>query len=145
MTPNWWLQRTVTGVLRPPAPAAEPTALGVLMTVRASIHRSVDPAEALNRIPKQLRGAISVPLLGTEPIDLIVFEPGGDQVVTSKNLRRTLAKHGPMNRKLVVVGQEFTEEAYALATADGGLVFPQRSVFCWTDQRWDEVRERFGR
>jgi hypothetical protein len=112
------------------------------MATRATIQRSVEPDAVLKRLPTRLRSCVDIGALGEEPVDLVVFEVGEDHVVTSKDLQRALAERPQSAARLVAVGYDFTEEARALATAQGGIVCSERSYFGWTDEMWHAARQR---
>jgi hypothetical protein len=111
------------------------------MGTRSTTQSSVNPAAVLKRLPPRLRSCVDVGILGHDPVDLVVFEPGEGHVVTSKDVRKALARRSESQARLVAVGYDFTEEARALVDAQGGLLFSERSFFGWTDESWHAVKQ----
>jgi hypothetical protein len=81
-------------------------------------------------------------VLGTDAVDLVVFEPGEGHVVTSKDLQKALAQRAESHARLMAVGYDFTEEARAAVDSQGGLLFSERSFFGWTDESWHAVKQK---
>ena len=111
------------------------------MTLRATMQRSVKPDEVLRRIPQRFRAGVNVALLGTGPVDLLVFPPDTSHVVTSKDLRKAVEGRDSKAR-LVAIGYDFTTEARDLVDSLSGLLFSERGFFEWTDERWHAIRQR---
>jgi len=112
------------------------------MTTRARTYISVNPDTVLKRLPQRFRGCVDIRLLGTEPVDLIVFKTGEGHVVSSKDLRKALADSPKSSARLVAVGYDFTEEARALVDVQNGLLFSEDGFFGWTDESWHSVNQR---
>jgi hypothetical protein len=112
------------------------------MGTRATTQRLVDPEAVLKGLPPRFRACVDVGVLGRDPVYLVVFAPGDGQVVTSKDLRKALARRGASSARFVAVGYDFTEEARTLVHVLGGLLFSERSVMGWTDERWHAVKQR---
>jgi hypothetical protein len=104
------------------------------MVTRTTPQLSVMTDAVLKRLPPRFRGCVDVGLLGSEPVDLLIFETGEGHVVNSKDLRRALDARVESSGRLVAVGYDFTEEARALVDTQGGLLFSELSFFGWTDE-----------
>src|SRR5262245_37058803 len=111
------------------------------MRTRVTTQRAVETESLLKRLPPRLRSCVDVSVLGSDPVDLIVFS-GGRHVVTSRDVQKALAKRGESKARFVAVGSDFTEEARALVGAQGGLLFSKRNFPGWTDESWHAVRQR---
>ena len=112
------------------------------MATRATVQLSVKPSALLTRLPPRLRPCVDVGILGSEVVDLLIFEAGDGHVVDSKDLRKAMNTRAAASGRLVAVGYDFTEEARALVDAQEGLLFSERSFFGWTDESWHAVRQR---
>lgn len=113
------------------------------MTTRAVMHRSVLPASILKRLPPRFRPHVDVRLLGSELVDLIIFQGGELHVVTSKDLRKILGERAKRHGRLVAVGYDFTREARDRLGSLGGIVFSERQFpIEWTDASWHAIRQR---
>lgn len=110
------------------------------MSARASIQRSVTAAVILRRLPPQYRDCISLPLLGDQPFDLMIFEPSSSKVVCSKDLQRALRKMDGSSLRPVALAYGFTYEAKAEIIKAGGLAFSLRD-FGWSDESWHAVQQ----
>ncbi len=112
------------------------------MSTRATIQRSVQPESILKRLPSRHQSFVDITRIGSEPVDLLIFEPGEGHVVTSKDLHKALAARASTTARFVAIGYDFTEEARAMVSNLSGLLFSERSFFGWTDERWYAIHQK---
>lgn len=103
------------------------------MGTRASIHPGVDAAAVWSRLPQRYRTMVGIAALGTDPIDLLVFETGEGHVVTLDDLAKALSGVERPSMRLAAIGYDFTEDARAQIRSLGGLVFSEQNVSGWTE------------
>lgn len=99
-----------------------------------SLHPGLDAAGVWSRLPRQYRTLVATAALGTNPIDLVVFEAGGGHVVSAGDLQKALGSLGRPATQLAVLGYDFSEEARAQLSSLGGFVFAEQNVRGWTDR-----------
>ena len=105
------------------------------MGTRASLHAGVDAAAVWSRLPQRYRTMVGIAALGTDPIDLLVFETGEGHVVTLEDLAKALSEFEKPSQRLATIGYDFTEEARAKINSLGGFIFAEQNVGGWTEER----------
>jgi hypothetical protein len=112
------------------------------MGTRASFYPRVTPDAVAVRLPPRYRPLVNASALGTEPVDLLVFEAGSRHVVTLKDLERALSGATRDANSLLAVGYDFTEEVRFELGAVGGIIFAEHNVWGWTEESWRAIRSR---
>ncbi|MCX7247649.1 MAG: hypothetical protein NTX31_08260 [Burkholderiales bacterium] len=99
------------------------------MGTTASLYPAVDAAAVWSRLPLRYRTSVGIAALGTDPIDLLVFETGERHVVTLEELMKSLSGIESPSMRLAVIGFDFTEEARIRIRSLGGRIFAEQNVW----------------
>lgn len=101
----------------------------IAMGTTALLYPAVDAAAVWSRLPLRYRTSVGIAALGTDPIDLLVFETGERHVVTLADLMESLSGVESPSVRLVVIGYDFTEEAGIQIRSLGGRIFAEQNVW----------------
>ena len=101
----------------------------ISMGTTASLYPAVDAAAVWSRLPLRYRTSVGIAALGTDPIDLLVFETGERHVVTLEDLMKSINGIESPSMRLAVIGFDFTEEARIRIRSLGGRIFAEQNVW----------------
>jgi hypothetical protein len=92
------------------------------------------------RVSQRARHLVNESQFSELVVNLALFPHDTSKIVTSASIAKMLAKIGKSEKKLVVVGWDFTIEARDMLNDTEARIISER-FFGWTDESWSTIKK----